>query len=418
MGHKNHDWGVGKTPPVIRSHSLAKHRVLRGYLERYISVLTANPRLDQFRLTLVDGFAGGGIYLDARSKEERSGSPLIMLEAMDQAAEAAKASRLKPFHLDVQYIFVEKDAETIDYLRSVISKSKHAPLLADRIQLLQGEFTAKVPEITAFVKQRGRAERAIFVLDQFGYIDVPLPTIRNILATVDKAEVFMTFAVDFLIDYLSENEATQQTLAKIGITLPSKTIGTAKESRDWRRSIQLALHEQIRSQTAAKFYTPFFIRSEDSHRDFWLVHLSGHFRARDVMVGLHWKENRSFAHYGGSGLQMLGYDPKYDSDLTRQRMLPEFHFDQTARASSHEELLRQLPERIFPSKDGITFQSLFSSLTNECPVTAEIMKDVLNDLAKDGTIRVQDKQKLIIRRAGIRHDSDIILPNPQRRLFT
>lgn len=212
MSREHHDWKIGRDPPLIRPHSLAKHRVLRAYLERYVSVLTANPRQEQLRLTLIDGFAGGGRYLDCRTKEDRPGSPLIMLEAMDQAAEEAQRARSKPFHLDVQYIFVEKEAEALDYLRRVLADSKYAPLVGDRIQLIQGEFTAQVPGITEFVKKRGRADRAIFVLDQFGYSAVPLPTIRNILATLDNAEVILTFATDSLIDYLNGNELTQQIL--------------------------------------------------------------------------------------------------------------------------------------------------------------------------------------------------------------
>jgi len=417
MSREHHDWKIGNDPPLIRPHSLAKHRVLRAYLERYVSVLTANPRQEQLRLTLIDGFAGGGRYLDCRTKEERPGSPLIMLEAMDHAAEGAQRARSKPFHLDVQYIFVEKDAEALDYLRRVLADSKYAPLVGDRIQLIQGEFTAQVPAITEFVRKRGRADRAIFVLDQFGYSAVPLPTLRNILATLDNAEVILTFATDSLIDYLSENELTQQILEKVGISLPSKTIVTAKEERDWRRTIQFALHREIPEQTGAKFYTPFFIRSTDAHRDFWLIHLSGHFRARDVMVGLHWKESTSFAHYGRSGLRMLGYDQQHDAEWTRQQMLPGFYFDDTALASSQEDLLEQLPERIFNIGEGVVFSELFAALTNECPVTAEIMKGVLADLAKEGVIQVRDKTGLTTRRAGVQRDSDVIIPSRQKRLF-
>lgn len=417
MSHEHHVWQIGKIPPLIRPHSLAKHRVLKSYLERYVSTLTKNPRQDVFRLTLVDGFAGGGRYLDSRTKEERPGSPLIMLETMDLAAEAAQEKRLKPFHLDVQFIFIEKDPEALEYLRSVLAESKYAHWVGGTIQLIQGEFTSQVPEISEFVTKRGRAERAIFVLDQCGYSDVPLPSIRKILATLENAEVILTFATDFLIDYLSENELTQQILENVGISIPSKTIRTAKEARDWRRTIQFALHREIPERTGAKFYTPFYIRSADSHRDFWLIHLSGHFRARDVMVGLHWKESTSFAHYGRSGLRMLGYDQQLDAEWTNQRMLPGFYFDETALVSSQQELLEQLPERIFNCGHGIVFSELFSKLTNECPVTAEIMKGVLRDLAQEGVVEVRDRTGTTTRRAGIQHDSDVIIPSRQKRLF-
>ncbi len=417
MSRKHHEWKIGQAPPLIRPHSLAKHRVLKAYLERYVSVLTSNPRQERLRLTLVDGFAGGGRYLDSRTKEERPGSPMIMLEAMDVAADDAQRVRSKPFHLDTQYVFVEEKKDAFDHLRAVLNDSKHAKLVGDRIHLEHGEFTAQVPDIVEFVKNRGRAGRAIFVLDQFGYTDVPLETIRYILSALDNAEVLLTFATDSLIDYLSGSDQTQQILNKVGISLPSSTIATLKEARDWRRAIQFALHDQIPARTGARFYTPFFIRSEDAHRDFWLIHLSGHFRARDVMVGLHWKESTSFAHYGRSGLRMLGYDQQRDAKWAEQRMLPGFFFDETALASSQEELLEQLPEQVFKFKDGVAFCDLFSSLTNECPVTAEIMKGVLGDLARQGLVHVRDKTGAKTRRAAIQHDSDIIIPSQQRRLF-
>jgi len=370
-----------------------------------VSTLTKNPAQDHFRLTLIDGFAGGGLYLDDRTKEERSGSPLIMLEAMQRAGEMAQEKRSKTFNLDVQYIFIEKDPLALNYLRDVLAKSEYSHLVRDgKIELIEGEFTKQVPKITKFVKARGRAGRAIFVLDQFGYSDVPLPTVQNILATLDNAEIILTFATDFLIDYLSENELTQQMLENVGISLPSKTISTAKEKSDWRRTIQFALHDQIPSKTGARYYTPFFIRSEDSHRDFWLIHLSGHFKARDVMVGLHWKENTSFAHYGKPGLRMLGYDQKNDPDWSEQLLLPQFSFDQDAFESSHEELLEQLPEKISAFPDGIPFKDLFANLTNECPVTAEMMKGVLADLARHGIIKVQDEKGLTTRQKGLLPD--------------
>jgi three-Cys-motif partner protein len=365
MGHQHHEWQIGKALPLIRPHSLAKHRVLRQYLERYVSVLTKNVRQDKFTVTLIDGFSGGGRYLDSRTKEERPGSPLIMLEAMRDAAREAQQRRSKPFHLDAQYLFVEKDQEALGHLRRVLAESEHRDLLDDRIQLIQGEFAACAQQIITSVQQRGGAERAVFFLDQFGYRDVPLSTIQNILATLGNAEVILTFATDFLIDYLSENEQTQRILESVGIHIPPNTIETIKQERDWRRTVQFALHREIPEKTGAKFYTPFFIRSADSHRDFWLIHLSGHFRARDVMVGLHWQESTSFAHYGRSGLRMLGYDQQHDADWGSQRMLPGFFFDQTARASSQQDLLEQLPEKIFRFKDGVAFTNLFSELAND-----------------------------------------------------
>src|SRR5205807_10591228 len=111
-------------------------------------------------------------------------------------------------------------------------------------------------------------------------------------------------------------------------------------------------HEQVYSNSGAKYYTPFFIRSKDAHRDYWLIHLSNHSRARDVMVSLHWLENTSFAHFGRPGLLMLGYDQDEDIKITGQPVFPEFRFDEFALASTHDSLMDELPERLFRFSDG------------------------------------------------------------------
>jgi three-Cys-motif partner protein len=212
MSDKHHTWHIGDDPPIIRPHSLAKHRVLQAYLEQYVAVLTANPRQESLRLTLVDGFAGGGRYRDSRTGEERPGSPLVMLGAMAAAEQRARELRSKPFNLDVDYFFIENETEALEYLKSVIRDSPFRSLLREKIHFAHESFLTTVPHIIDFIKKRGRAGRTIFLLDQCGYGEVPLGTIKAILGTLRKAEVILTFAVDSLIDYLSTNEQTQEIL--------------------------------------------------------------------------------------------------------------------------------------------------------------------------------------------------------------
>jgi hypothetical protein len=134
------------------------------------------------------------------------------------------------------------------------------------------------------------------------------------------------------------------------------------------------------------------------------------------MVGLHWEQSTDFAHYGRAGLRMLGYDQASDAEWNNQQMLPGFYFDETARIASQDELLTQLPEKVHPFRDGIPFNELFAKLTNDCPVTADIMKKVLSDLAAEGQLSVKDKTGLVRRKKVIR-GSDIIIPSRQTRLY-
>ncbi len=86
MSKQPYNWIPGDPPPRIGRHSLAKHEILKSYLEKYVAVLTARLPPRKFKLTLVDGFAGGGVYLHPDADTLVYGSPFIMLDAMSSAA--------------------------------------------------------------------------------------------------------------------------------------------------------------------------------------------------------------------------------------------------------------------------------------------------------------------------------------------
>ena len=254
---------------------------------------------------------------------------------------------------------------------------------------------------------------------QIGWMALPeRVAIRRILSGLANSEVILTFATDSLIDYLSGRESMQKTLENLGLSLSATQIQSAKEQADWRRAIQFILHREIHASSGAKYYTPFFIRSKDAHRDYWLIHLSNHARARDVMVGLHWLENTSFAHFGRPGLVMLGYDQDDDLKIVGQRLpLQEFRFDDIARATTQRALVEELPERLFCCKDGVTFRELFSGLTNESPATSELFRFAIAAMHREGLVDIRDKTGLVKRISGIQHQSDVIKPSAQRRFF-
>ena len=85
MPKKEYDWNVGDPPPYIEAHSLTKHKVLEDYLFRYLHILTQHPMSQHFKLTLVDGFAGGGLYRQQDTEELQLGSPLQLLKTSEAA---------------------------------------------------------------------------------------------------------------------------------------------------------------------------------------------------------------------------------------------------------------------------------------------------------------------------------------------
>lgn len=417
MSDDNHRWTVGSPPPIIRPHSLAKHRVIEGYLLRYVQTLTSNPRQPLLRLTIVDGFAGGGEYRDFSTNEIRPGSPLIALNTMRDVERSTQQSRVNPFHLDVEYFFIEKRKATYEYLKSTLEQSDHSRKVGDEVHIFNSGLDSQIDDILTRIRSRGGGQRAIFLLDQFGISSVDFGMIRKILQ-LKNAEIILTFATDSLIDYLNASVEVQERLKRIGLTLPSEKIVEHKQHSQWRRLIQNELHEEIFRKSGAQHYTPFFIRSKDAHRDYWLVHLSGHARARDVMVGLHWQENTCFAHYGRAGLHMLGYDQDEDPQVTGQLLLPNFYFDETAQSLSINTLLEQFPDVIDRYRSGIDFMSFFADWTNSSPATSDIFKETLRRLAAERIIRITDKTGAINRQNGIQSIHDVIKRTRVKRLFS
>ncbi len=189
---------------------------------------------------------------------------------MAYAETLAKQGRTKEFTLDVRFFFIDDNAAAHHFLRQEISGTPFRPWLDDgkTIQIRTGRFDQFVPEIISYVQNRGTAGRAIFVLDQCGYSDVPMPIIRRILTDLPKAEIILTFATDWLIDYLTSSETSQKILECAGLELSSEAIAAAKDQHPakWREMIQVMLHREIHEKSGAAYYTPFFIDSPTAHR--------------------------------------------------------------------------------------------------------------------------------------------------------
>ena len=159
-------WDLGQRPPLIKQHSIAKHEILRAYLVAYIQTLISSPYQDEFRLTLVDGFAGGGIYLHETGGQEVAGSPLIMLEAVREAEYLVNKTRNKKVRLLIDYFFIEQDKRAIAVLRRELVDHGYEREIGKSIHLHNATFQSKAEDLAHFIRKKGRAARAIFLLDQ------------------------------------------------------------------------------------------------------------------------------------------------------------------------------------------------------------------------------------------------------------
>lgn len=187
-----------------------------------------------------------------------------------------------------------------------------------------------------------------------------------------------------------------------------------KETRlpSYRRTVQSNLHQRIIQGSGAKYFTPFFIRPERGHGDYWLLHLSQHAKARDVMASTHWKYNNHFAHHGGAGFDMLstGYAAKIDDEDKVQR---GFLFDDLAEKISIETMLEQIPRYLAETKEGISFDAFFSQRINSTPATKSMIEKTVLQLAHTNEVLIADKNGKILNRRAKINGNDIIKSYPQ-----
>ena len=140
MTEVHYEWAPGQAYPRIQQHSVAKHEILRAYLTAYIRTLTSNPNREEFRLALIDGFAGGGVYQHAHNGKELLGSPFIMLDAAKEAEFMINKDRHKPIMLNLDYFFIERDRGAALHLERELNGRGYRHQIGNNIFLHNSSF--------------------------------------------------------------------------------------------------------------------------------------------------------------------------------------------------------------------------------------------------------------------------------------
>ncbi|WP_369326205.1 three-Cys-motif partner protein TcmP [Alcaligenes nematophilus] len=417
VAKSHYDWSVG--PAEIEEHSLTKHDVLVGYLRRYFERRTLNGRgQERLRLTLVDGFCGGGLYTIRSTGKEVLGSPLRMLDCVRIAQEEINRDRLKAVELEIQYIFVDEDSQAIAHLHKVLEERGYGGEIGKSIHIMCSDFVKASPSVMQLIRgHTPRTPRALFFLDQYGYTDVPASLIRNIFKELDKSEIVLTFHVSAFGTYANDvlvGKISDTLDIDLRTALGNRSIEEIKNNEaDWRRFIQAALYKGLVTDCSAQFFTPFFIRGVGSgHGEYWLVHLSQHPQAQDVMKQVHWGLQNHFVHYGGAGLDMLAPQTMGFN----QAFTGGFRFDDVARHQSDIALIHQLGQVIYRHGQPLQIGELFANTCNTTPATARMYNNALEQLVGEKDIIVVSADGKRRRHAHYMRDSDIIERNPQLQI--
>lgn len=411
-------WRIGSPPPLLDRHSQTKHNIVEEYVRRYVLKLMAQANIPELRLSLIDGFCGGGCY-QTEEGGLADGSPLLMMRAVREARMLLNQDRRVPRSINVEYLFVDILPDTTNYLRYWLDakRQENAIDLADynKTEVITNSFLKELPSIVRKIQQRKMGEHAIFVLDQYSYKDIPLPEIASILSNLKGAEVVMTFNVDNLITYLSDRSANRKSVENIGLDkyVPWEQIKSLKatQKQAWRQTLQRHLAHGIKCESGAKFMTLFFVKPHGTNSwGYWLIHLSNHYRAHEVMKSLHWEHATDFGHELEPGIFVLGYNANKDSAYTGQSTI---EFGEQSKDACIDGVREHFGQTIFQLNKPIRLVDLFQScVTNSTAAETHLMeaarqihaaKNIII-VSKDGTVRRNNKTYSL---------SDVIEPSKQ-----
>ena len=406
------EWHPDQPPPEIEAHSKAKLEVLRSYLRAYFDKLNINPNREEFKLDLVDGFSGGGSFLDGSTIV--SGTPLIMLEEANAAEQRLNHGRIKPLKIDCKFYFVDKQTPHTDHLRKVLTEREHK-VEGDRIVIRNNLFENEIDGLLKSIRNRQpRAGRAIFLLDQTGFSQVELQLISRIFNELPAAEVILTFATDALFNFLSDNPKIVKAAAPLHFTNSQlRDLIRIRDTNVGSALVQRTLRDHIRRATGAAYDTPFFIRPQRSRRALWFLHLSRHPTARDVMIQCHWELQNTFVHYGRGDLSMLGWDALQDSAT-----LPLFNFLELDAHNMRTQLLDSLPRELFglASEGPVTIETVRHTLANQTAARFSDLDEVILQLVQEREFNILDakgkKRSASLKRLGPK-DQIALLSTPK-----
>jgi len=176
-----------KTIWEIDSHTIAKHKILEGYLKAWFPIISRYHNV----INYIDGFAGPGVY----SKSEL-GSPIIALNVANGHTADLKGN--------INFVFIDERKDRIVNLKEELNKISLKSNF--NVQPIQGKFHEVVDDTLNSLEKEGKTLAPTFVfIDPFGFSGIPAEIVGKLLA-IPRVEVFINFAVDSINRFIGTKD--------------------------------------------------------------------------------------------------------------------------------------------------------------------------------------------------------------------
>ena len=298
-------------------HTLAKHDLLRSYLQAWFPILALGKNS---RVIFLDGFAGPGIY-----KEGQPGSPIIAIQTL---IEHKAFDRLRDTYFE--FIFVEERTDRFTSLELELSR------FWDRYPSGKPHNIGVTLHNSSFVSVARQLTTTTYLLhcpvlafiDPFGWSGVPMDTISALLPSRQN-EVLFNFAYD------SVNRFVDDRRPEISQHFP-RLFGTDREEHREARTLEgearkTYLHDlylgQLKEKGGFTYARSFeMIDGKRGRTAYYLMFGTRHHRGLQVMKDAMWSldpvSGRRFSGFAGD--QQMLFEPEPDIVPLKSALVQRF----------------------------------------------------------------------------------------------
>lgn len=345
-------------PPLwkIKPHTLAKHEILRRYLQAYYPKLASTRDL----IVFVDGFAGPGVYAGGED-----GSPVIALDALTRHSHLPNMKSCR-----FQFLFIEEDRARFEMLKATVDSRQHPPNA--EVTVRHGTFEKHIGE--AFdglerVKDLGlMPPRPSFVMvDPFGVKGLPLDLLRR-LAEFPKTELLVSLMYEPISRFLEKPGIESHLDGLFG-------------TREWRDAVSLApsdkkmflsaLYARQLGGIGMEHVRLFEMRDGGNRTEYFLAFATHHREGLRVMKDAMWKVDQS------GGVTFSDFTAPSPEQATLFGAEP-----------NHDQLCDLMLGR-FAGQQGVPIETINEFVLVETAFRETHGRDVLRKAQKEGSVKVE-----------------------------
>lgn len=292
--------------PAIAPHTVAKHLLLKRYLDAWFPILGRHND----RINYIDGFAGPGEY---EGGEE--GSPLLAIEAARSHIEQGSI----PSNVIVRLFFIEANPESAAHLKSRLSQVQVPPQC--KVAVIEQEFASVIGEVLDRLQSSGKILAPTFAfVDPFGFSGIPFSLMARILSH-PKCEVFVNIMVDFINRFLEH--PNDSVVAHVPQTFGTdKVLQIPIQAGDRIAALLDLYRRQLKLQ--AQFVGRFDMHGSHDRKTYSLFFASNSPRGFEKMKEAMWSVDKAqgvkFSDadpMGRISFDLFGYEPLWDEMADR-----------------------------------------------------------------------------------------------------